>query len=1125
MRKRLEKVKIIKKVFTIQVLVCSLLFETMPYSVVHAQTVGADTAFQAGYQILDSVKNQFLQNIAQQRQYATMANVIGAVQPTTTQSKLFPHCRIPQAKSNEPINVCENPDPQELLLNDALDTMAEQYRLFYDKGKTEAQNTHFPAGLQCIVNARESVKKAMQDKLNALQLMIDRIKKNSQAFRDKHKAMQEQMRRTTVELDGGGELADEKSKDWKVMFGDPACNDVLNDALLNDQKTGLRAISGFFTKGSADGKSLRDSAVNTQKDIPVMQAQLQTQIQRIKTDINKVGLADWIQNPQPAAWNSGGLTKFKGIEEAIKLKQRDYELKMKRINEQLAPLAKQGLPLPPLDSNFQSNIANYKLSAKNYVKAKFVNECITLKDSGIGLTNDQLVASLQIQTKGGDSNLKRYQKALAEILAGRNIPSVTPNMPTPAEKLAAIKALDASYGNKIVAKFNDRQQKTVFVTAYSLLQDASNRCEAKFKQEQFNPNNPSSISAAADVDKALKYVNEAEQLYKTFSSDITQSIQDRIINCGGEGNEVSGKCDATKLDSSKDNFCMNTASRCAQNVMSCFQKANGLVRDREQKLKGLGDVYNKDMDQLIAGQEALLKSIKNQVGQDAQYFSSYFKGANFELPSDVFIKLPEMSIDPKYGVNLRGGGSLDFLEKDLPEQLDKMKEAMKEQGKKMDDAIARHLNEQKAAIAQNEAIWKGIGAKCKAMAKNIRENMGKQNIATAEGNKKIMGEVQEFCFKYEGLASADNPAAGCSGDNSPKSLYTAASKVAAFINPAVIDNIKQYKNMCAKSNNEGKFTGTEIADENPIADLCSGGTKNEDLAEQLLNQLTGALPSGINPGTLRDYVNGKGPDDLGKAVDPDFAKSGIGRQIKKIRDIAQNGKDGYEDNYPSNAQAQFEALSKEEQSADAKTLDNAYERYCKQNTKKEICRDDFFKNAVKNGNFSEVATLLNEGPCKKTNGKLPENCPQGILTSADGKKPSPGALTDKDKAALKALGDKYFQKEAGDKDKNQLCKLIKQEAAINAISACKDKHFESSCINSKKADQKKNPTGIAADLNSIVSLNKKIGKANISGWKSLGETAHVPCPRGNNSSIGAKIFNPLNPAAFDRSFGVPGQSY
>ena len=80
----------------------------------------------------------------------------------------------------------------------------------------------------------------------------------------------------------------------------------------------------------------------------------------------------------------------------------------------------------------------------------------------------------------------------------------------------------------------------------------------------------------------------------------------------------------------------------------------------------------------------------------------------------------------------------------------------------MDQEVDRYISSQREVMAQNKQKWQGLIDECDSTEQNYRQAVAQQNAQAQKQYQEQMGQLGEFCFKYNRMRNA-GPGAGCSG--------------------------------------------------------------------------------------------------------------------------------------------------------------------------------------------------------------------------------------------------------------------------------------------------------------------------------------------------------------------------
>ncbi len=849
---------------------------------------------------MTSFGNSFVQSMQQSRFAQQSAMLMASLQPQVTRARFFPQCTTSVARQNFPVNACrEITDPGALMLAEGLATLATNYDNFYQQLLSPAQNTPVPVGVQCLDENRKQVESELSEKLNALTRLQSQIKKNNQLFRDANAQVLENMRGIKGELDGGDEntLAG-KGRDLTQFFQDAACQEAMNQGALSEAK-GLRGARALFTVGDPP---LRTAAAQFQQDEGVIRQHLETQVERIVADIQRDGIDRWLatQGASLERARNGGLTAFEGLKAAIGNELQVFNAEKAQIQSELQAV---GVALPQFDRHFSSNVEGFKRNAGEFLRKRFVNECVNGGgQTGVALSTDQILNGLRLQGSArGGTTITDFRLALGNILNSDSFIE---------DKMAQISALEQRVGGgQIKVEFVNEQAQRTFVTPFELYRQTIDRCAARFEtDETFSPQTAGGDKApiTADVtsrqsrseqlDRASRYLEDAKRLEAGFISRISGSVRTRVLECGGgssAGATRSGQCNPNAMTTSNTDFCINTAATCATNIQSCFAKVDQIVKQKEQQIQVHATTFNENMRGLVARQEQVLQTIRGQVERDQQFLRRFFPGANFELPADMFVAMPEMQNSEEFGVQLLNGGNLNFLDA-VADKIDDLKASLETQKGSVNQAIEQYMNEQKTAMEQDRARWSALKTDCEAKANQFRQQVAQRNEAGAKAAQEQGAKVNEFCFKYDRLRNTANPTGGCEGSNSPSTLMGEANRIAAHLDPTVVANLDEFARVCSQSNNHrssenGEGSEAKAPTEPILQRVCEAGGVPEGLSV-VTNEISRNLPPGLRShrGAVMRYMRGTGPDSA--LDDIEGMKSGALRTAaNEMRTISRDG--------------------------------------------------------------------------------------------------------------------------------------------------------------------------------------------------------------------------------------------
>ncbi len=972
------------------------------------------------FQMSQQQNQQYMQLLQQQQMLRQMTPQIAP--PSAT----FPNCPLPAA-GNPPQGMCSNIQGQDsFLMAQNLKNAAMQFSSSFDPYLSKSSTG---VGLSCIDG---SIKKLAQDistKSNQLQAMIDNIKKGQQLLAEEASAIRKNMEGVANELYGGGGDVEEKTKDYTAFF--PGCRGIIPSDALTNPKGGLVGI-----RNSIDNTGMRTAAQNLITNQGVYAKEIEELAERIKSDVNEVGIDTFFEGgATQSKWYRGGLTQFGGVEQIILEKKKEIDIKRARIAEDLAAV---GYTAPRMDDKFRKKMEEFAGGATVYFQKKYINDCIlggNDKIKRLGLKPNELLDNIQhvkIRRTGVASS--EYRNNLEAILNGPGFID---------EKISRILDLDKIYGkDSFVVVYKNSSGNYSKETPINYFKSMMSVCETAYQSGGvLDRDTPGGSSYKEKVENAQKSLNELKQIELEFTGSLGNLLKDKLLNCSGSALK-EGQCSPEIMTASNPEFCLKRGTFCAERTRACFTHADNLIKDRTAKLKALASIYNKKIETIVVNQEAELAKVKALVNNDINALRQMFPGATFTAPPDLVVALPA-PVDTPLGVQLRGGGSMEFL-RGLPEQLNKIKKSMEEHGKLAINEANQYLEDQAQQIQEYKKAWQDFAKECDNSLGEISKNYAEFMKKMMEEEQKLGSEVGEFCYKYDRLASS-NPMAGCDGDNSPSKLYDDAFKVAGFINPSVISNLGEYEKLCAEAQNKPQL-GTEGDKRPELIKLCeitgdNWGQVIEIKKQEVLRKISDPKLKARTKAFLDS--NGDINPDLSNFPPPLF------RQVTNIKQMESQKGDGKENlikELDSGGKTK-EEIRIEEVKIAISDMKKEMENFKFKNFKKEL--DKIEKNLnVKNLDLArkdldgilaskekfdkEVGTensenlkkqledleALSKSITKEEMDKLPEPPPSGLGS---------------DHKDLFKKGD----------DENNLCLALKNQKVANAISDCgEQKNFE-----------------------------------------------------------------------------------
>lgn len=833
----------------------------------------ANIAIGVGTNIFQGVI-QMRQQAAQMQQQISMMNSLA---PKTVSARFFPQCVVPASGSPSVENVCRGGPGQEGLFGGFVQ-LAATYEQNYNQMLSMAQHSPAPVGLQCLDIERKKMNSGMVRRRNSISTIIGQLRKEEQAFRDNNAAMLNSMGETYEELHGedarsrraprGQEEESNASiaKDFANYYS-PDCREVIGkDRTDLGKRGGLNAIKIEFAQHNQEASKYINNQVNLKRNFDQMTQKLAQEL--ATKGIDDVLPADQQRLQQTLADITGGNQDFVSLAPVVGNKVIQLNSTKSRIQGDLDELLGAGsFRIPSFGSNFSQDFGRFMTNAEDFFRKKHVNECVTGSGSGLSLSADQILGSLQHRVTNNSGNTHiLYRQALQNILDSDAFID---------DKILKIRQLDMQYRNEITITYRDSKANTVEETPYNLYQKIIAACEQDFFQDNtYKPGTRSigSSSKSESVLRARRLMSELKDSVDKFSSEITKELTDRVQNCNGRTLSSNSCSEATPFSTSSENFCFPHAEACSQKVAACHRETTIIVENKTKEIKTKADIFNREAEALIARQQAIMKPLVESIIADAEFLAQYFPGADFLYPEELFVAMPEKSM--QFGEMLRGGGEITF--DSLISKLEALARNLDDQAQKIDREIQDYMGEVRNAITENQRKWAQVKQTCNQAIENIANQVAQANKAGADAQSKMDEEVGKFCRQYGRIASAQNPVAGCGGSNSPESLYDDIHRVAGQINPQVLRNTQRYASVCNAFNNERDAgeTRSQSEPEMDIAQICRGSRNAEEANRTVSRRMTQNLPANYRRHELkiREFLLDGDQDALPSAIreDQDF---------------------------------------------------------------------------------------------------------------------------------------------------------------------------------------------------------------------------------------------------------------
>lgn len=690
---------------------------------------------------------------------------------------IFPECPIPNSMTNMPQNVCESatPDVNQIGQMITYETIAKGWMNYYDQMSNEASNMKVPVGLKCLQDKQKAVDSQITEMINNLTRLQDRLNKDKDTFRANTQKYVDAITKANEELNGVSKNnLDLKTKDFTKDFPS-SCLSVFGDDVMKE--AGAIGYNGLLKTVIPKNKDAADFNHNR----PMIEADINRDIARIQQNMNDTGLEDW-----SASWQSGNVlesSKYAAVNTTIAKQNAQFQTTKARISKELSEI---GYQVPAMDKNFAGSFDDFLAKSGTFFKKQFINSCVTGEDqTGVAIPTAQILAALeQSSTNNGGTARDRYRSALANIINSKAFIE---------DKLSQIKALESTYKDMNI-DYRDASGRRVIETPYALYQRTIALCQKKF--ETGDQTSPDGVSYKKKVERGQQLLQELKGLHSSYGAKLSQLVLDKVLNCNGESKKAGSSCgDKSSFDPGSEGFCVAQASQCANEVQRCYALASDRVESRKTIMKNTAAAYNAQMTAMVARSNALYDEQKAAVMNMVKLIQTKFPGTNFEIPGDMFVKMPGMK-SSAFGIDLVNDGNLAFLD-ELPKKIDLLKKVFRDQQARANDTISDYISKQTAAMATNRQKWEQLAEQCKGMIDSSSKSLAEANAQGQKAQNELDQKVANFCQKYAGLS--ENPLGAC---DDAKDLAETADKIQARLSGGVLQVTRQFKNACNQFNNE-----------------------------------------------------------------------------------------------------------------------------------------------------------------------------------------------------------------------------------------------------------------------------------------------------------------------------------
>lgn len=727
-----------------------------------------------GAQVLQAHQQRIMQqqaqaNIMRMHQDLGIKQVNPAqVPPIITQNG----CMVLEARTNK-VNSdlsCAPPFSQELMMQgtyDALLIVSEQNANTLSNFLTPGHERFTTQGIGCYEKAENQLKQQLEARIELLDQMSESIKR-------RHEEFERLSRNDLMEVKKGQALLDGSSKDPTVQaalkdyrfedqFKDPACRSFFTDKNFADMgKKGLRGIEQTLMERTSamQPKKFLSQADNLEKEIVAFGKHLQTKQE------NNDGI-ELVKNPFSGfnnrflPRNSAAVTKAmensidvineenKKLERGLKSKiPTDDQLVAGMVQEISAGVRDGSVDVPFALSEFERKQKNKCLS--DYMKNNFGSA-----GGFVGKLQDPNIS--RKANKEADSSFKNF---IIEILEDDRL-----TVEAKKKRIAQAQADPANQrfgmvtGKSITVEGKNISASTR-MPASAMVNMFVDNCVARFDSE---PN--SKGTTYRDIVTEMKsYSAKFSAMKQKIASRVASNVVNELIRCPND--QSTGvdpqTCDNNSLKSGGENFCLESAKKCAANINGCMEKAESLVKTTRDKQSKHVETYRANMNAFKAGLRTEFAAVSAGMERAARQLDGLFQmGTVYNIPTGLDLNMTEgaatllSDIDP--ALELEDPAA--YMKK-AEQNIAKLKKTIEDQNKEVMKGYKDEVNKYLANYEKERKAAEKDAQECKARLNEHDQLMAQQEKEAAEGYAKQQEAIGEACKAFDDFRQNPCPSSG-----------------------------------------------------------------------------------------------------------------------------------------------------------------------------------------------------------------------------------------------------------------------------------------------------------------------------------------------------------------------------
>ena len=553
------------------------------------------------------------------------------------------------------------------------------------------------------------------------------------------------------------------------------------------------------------------------------QGVLKTNFEKIAADKIRRAVSRFSRFGHDGLMNDPHTSNYRGLDKTYRDFTQEFSQEMGRIKNDLeqylggqSPLARK---VPPLDKNFSRELGRIKQRSTNERtslswKSQFMESCMN-GNPVTGGGYDYMIANLERRKIRGQDLVRRYQRKLREIKAS---------------------GVSAIAKRNAIARFDQKYAKTRHrvtlpgpngpVTVTEFLQTNYRNCEVQFRTQKIarDPKTGGPVSYETLQNRAVQSINEAEQIYNSFTKNMSDAIKEKFLQCDGENyvRDPAGPRGCSKdgvLNPQSEAFCAVNARSCAHDVSSCFTGLKGMIAEVERKK----DFHSNQLNQKLVGYRNDLKAQLRTITQQAKQFNAALRQRFPFLPplalqeGDLFLKGGVAQYTEELKAAIIEGGNVEDIRNKFEQLIENnVIQALEGQRTALMDKIATSIDRTRASYERAKQEWEGLEKQCVDVIAKFHQQQMEAQKAQQEAQKEHMTAANTVCSVRLQANSINCPDL----DNLTESF----GKIAPFASPEDGNIVRAFQDQCrsldARDNIIEQYEDNESRMSGFIVEVC-----------------------------------------------------------------------------------------------------------------------------------------------------------------------------------------------------------------------------------------------------------------------------------------------------------------